>query len=130
MARYRSSNAGPSTLLRTDVPHASSSTAASSGRPFTSINSSHSNGTGGKGKGKTSGAKGLGLGGKTLKRHRKILRDNIQGVTKGDIRRLARRGGVKRISSMIYDETRAVLRRHLESVSEACCAVFVGGDTD
>ena len=27
------------------------------------------------------------------KRHRKILRDNIQGITKPAIRRLARRGG-------------------------------------
>nr|GFD60310.1 histone H4 [Tanacetum cinerariifolium] len=33
------------------------------------------------------------------KRHRKILRDNIQGITKPAIRRLARRGGVKRISA-------------------------------
>jgi hypothetical protein len=42
--------------------------------------------TGGK------GGKGLGKGG--AKRHRKILRDNIQGITKPAIRRLARRGGV------------------------------------
>ena len=34
-------------------------------------------------------------------RHRKILRDNIQGITKPAIRRLARRGGVKRISGLI-----------------------------
>ena len=40
------------------------------------------------------GGKGLGKGG--AKRHRKILRDNIQGITKPAIRRLARRGGVKR----------------------------------
>ena len=50
------------------------------------------------------GGKGLGKGG--AKRHRKILRDNIQGITKPAIRRLARRGGVKRISGLIYDETR------------------------
>ena len=43
------------------------------------------------------GGKGLGKGG--AKRHRKILRDNIQGITKPAIRRLARRGGVKRISA-------------------------------
>ena len=43
-------------------------------------------------------------------RHRKILRDNIQGITKPDIRRLARRAGVKRISAMIYEETRGVLK--------------------
>ena len=35
------------------------------------------------------GGKGLGKGG--AKRHRKILRDNIQGITKPAIRRLARR---------------------------------------
>ena len=46
------------------------------------------------------GGKGLGKGG--AKRHRKILRDNIQGITKPAIRRLARRGGVKRISASMY----------------------------
>ncbi|CAB4427277.1 unnamed protein product [Rhizophagus irregularis] len=46
--------------------------------------------------GRGKGGKGLGKGG--AKRHRKILRDNIQGITKPAIRRLARRGGVKRIS--------------------------------
>ena len=50
--------------------------------------------TGGK------GGKGLGKGG--AKRHRKILRDNIQGITKPAIRRLARRGGVKRISASMH----------------------------
>ena len=35
-----------------------------------------------------------------------ILRDNIQGITKPAIRRLARRGGVKRISGLIYEEVR------------------------
>ncbi|KAK7926219.1 hypothetical protein WMY93_008529 [Mugilogobius chulae] len=54
------------------------------------------------------GGKGLGKGG--AKRHRKVLRDNIQGITKPAIRRLARRGGVKRISGLIYEETRGVLK--------------------
>ena len=60
------------------------------------------------------GGKGLGKGG--AKRHRKVLRDNIQGVTKPAIRRLARRGGVKRISGLIYEETRGVLKVFLENV--------------
>ena len=72
--------------------------------PTTSINMT------GRGK----GGKGLGKGG--AKRHRKILRDNIQGITKPAIRRLARRGGVKRISAMIYEETRGVLKTFLEGV--------------
>ena len=33
------------------------------------------------------------------------------GITKPAIRRLARRGGVKRISGLIYEETRGVLDR-------------------
>ena len=57
---------------------------------------------------------GLGKGG--AKRHRKVLRDNIQGITKPAIRRLARRGGVKRISGLIYEETRSVLKVFLENV--------------
>ena len=51
-----------------------------------------------------------------VKRHRKVLRDNIQGITKPAIRRLARRGGVKRISGLIYEETRGVLKTFMESV--------------
>lgn len=58
--------------------------------------------------------KGFGKGG--AKRHRKVLRDNIQGITKPAIRRLARRGGVKRISGLIYEECRGVLKVFLESV--------------
>jgi histone H4 len=83
--------------------------------------------------GRGKGGKGLGKGG--AKRHvcfffvnlswpladvlfqRKILRDNIQGITKPAIRRLARRGGVKRISGLIYEETRGVLKTFLENVS-------------
>ena len=64
--------------------------------------------------GRGKGGKGLGKGG--AKRHRKVLRDNIQGVTKPAIRRLARRGGVKRISGLIYEETRGVLKVFLENV--------------
>ena len=56
---------------------------------------------------------GRGEGGKGLG---KILRDNIQGITKPAIRRLARRGGVKRISGLIYEETRGVLKVFLENV--------------
>jgi histone H4 len=60
------------------------------------------------------GGKGLGKGG--AKRHRKVLRDNISGITKPAIRRLARRGGVKRISGLIYEETRGVLKGYLANL--------------
>lgn len=65
--------------------------------------------------GRGKGGKGLGKSG-AAKRHRKVLRDNIQGITKPAIRRLARRGGVKRISATIYEEVRHVLRAFLEKI--------------
>ncbi|KAH8615635.1 hypothetical protein ERJ75_000566000 [Trypanosoma vivax] len=62
-------------------------------------------------KGKKSGeAKG------SQKRQKKILRENVRGITRGSIRRLARRGGVKRISGVIYDEVRGVLKSFVEGV--------------
>jgi histone H4 len=67
---------------------------------------------------------GLGKGG--AKRHRKILRDNIQGITKPAIRRLARRGGVKRISGLIYEETRGVLKIFLENVRLRVTSGIIG----
>jgi len=89
--------------------------------------------------GRGKGGKGLGKGG--AKRHRKILRDNIQGITKPAIRtfviavliapltdapmflgRLARRGGVKRISGLIYEETRGVLKVSIAvAIDEVMC---------
>ena len=68
--------------------------------------------------GRGKGGKGLGKG--VAKRHRKVLRDNIQGITKPAIRRLARRGGVKRISGLIYEETRGVLKVHTLSNASLC----------
>ena len=67
---------------------------------------------GGRGKGKSGGKSGA----KRMDFGRKTLRESILGITKPAIRRLARRGGVKRISSYIYEETRAVLRSFLENV--------------
>ena len=50
------------------------------------------------------------------RRHRRApLRDSIQKITKADVRRLARRGGVKRINGLILNEVRGVLK------------VFLGG---
>ena len=61
-----------------------------------------------------SGKGGKGLGKIGAKRHaKKQARAVIDGITKPAIRRLARRGGVKRISSFIYDDTRTVLRNFL-----------------
>jgi len=72
----------------------------------------------GKGKGKKISGSGKSMGSSLSSsvRHRKILRDNIQGITKPAIRRLARRGGVKRISGLVYEETRGVLRSFLQTI--------------
>ncbi|KAI5807260.1 histone H4 [Peziza echinospora] len=51
---------------------------------------------------------------------RRRLKDSLMGITKGDIRRLARRGGVKRISGSIYDDMRGALKSHLESILRDC----------
>ena len=56
----------------------------------------------GKGKGKGKGKIGA-------KRKSTTRRDVLEGVTKPAIRRMARRGGVKRISTDIYAYTRKVL---------------------
>lgn len=64
--------------------------------------------------GRGKGGKGLGKGGAV--RHRRVLRDEIQNVSKGSIRRLARRGGVRRISGLVYGETRVVLHKFLSQV--------------
>lgn len=60
------------------------------------------------------GRKSIGGKGAGFMRHHKVLRDNIQGITKPAIRRLARRGGVKRLSGLIYEETHGVLKVWLE----------------
>ena len=58
--------------------------------------------------------KGLRKGGD--KRHRKVFRDNIQGIIKPAICRLARQCGVKHISGLIYEQNRSMLKFCLENV--------------
>lgn len=42
------------------------------------------------------------------------------GISRPDIRRMARRGGVKRISAGIYDEAREALRTYLKRILRNC----------
>ncbi|KAL1873801.1 hypothetical protein VTK73DRAFT_764 [Phialemonium thermophilum] len=62
------------------------------------------------------------LGGKSLpkRRHRKITKDALRGITKPDIRRLARRGGVKRISVEIYSVIRETMVQHIGTILQRC----------
>ncbi|POS83698.1 hypothetical protein EPUL_003769 [Erysiphe pulchra] len=79
----------------------------------------------GRGKSVNQAIKGIGVTRKFIgtKRMRKLTKDNIRAVTKGDIRRLARRGGVKRISGTIYDEIRKSMKSFLETVLKDTCDV-------
>ncbi|KAG3095602.1 hypothetical protein PI124_g16001 [Phytophthora idaei] len=65
--------------------------------------------------GRDNRAHGRGQGG--AERHREVIRDNIQGITRPAIRRLARRAGVIRISGLVYHETRTVLRVFLANLT-------------
>ncbi|KAG4045347.1 hypothetical protein PC123_g19239 [Phytophthora cactorum] len=66
--------------------------------------------------GREKGVKGVGTGGS--KRHRYILRDNIQDISNQSIRRLAGRAGVKRMSALIYQRTRAVLNVFVRNLAQ------------
>ena len=50
------------------------------------------------------------------KKKRKIITNLKIGISNWAIRRLARRGGVKRISELIYEETKSILKSYLEKV--------------
>jgi histone H4 len=61
-------------------------------------------------------AKGKSGAKSSTKRMKKTLSDGIKGITRGSIRRLARRGGVKRISGAIYEEVRTVLKGFVDRI--------------
>jgi histone H4 len=57
-------------------------------------------------------------------RHRKILRDNITGVTKPALKRIIFRGGVTRVNGLCFEELRGVLKIWLENVCRSI-TIFV-----
>jgi len=62
------------------------------------------------------GGKGVGGKGKvgTMRTvQKRQCRSCLEGVSKASIRRLARRGGVKRLSNFIYDDIRKILKTFL-----------------
>lgn len=64
--------------------------------------------------GKGIGKKG---GGKSAKRFRNPhKRDPLMGITKPAIRRLCRKGGVKRICNLMYEETRCLVKGFMENI--------------
>ncbi|KAJ3120624.1 Core component of nucleosome [Nowakowskiella sp. JEL0407] len=91
-------------------------------RPFGTIRGFGQQGfVAGTGKSLNLNQPGSGKSGKYLQKirgntRRKIARENMLGITKPAIRRLARRGGVKRISGGIYREVRDALFKYLHTV--------------
>jgi hypothetical protein len=66
---------------------------------------------------------GIGLGKSISHRRHKVLpKDTVLGITKNDIRRLARRGGVKRISAGVYDTARLYLKDFLREAFQSIVA--------
>lgn len=49
-------------------------------------------------------------------RHKKIIRDSIQGITKPAIKRLSKRGGNLRLSGLIYEEVRGIMKVYMETI--------------
>ena len=58
-------------------------------------------------------AKGKSSGSSRVK---KVMKANASSVSAGSIRRLARRGGVKRIAGPVYGEIRSVLKSFVDGV--------------
>jgi len=73
------------------------------------------------GKGGKVGGKGLGKKTPVRRFHQREDRF-VLGITKPAIRRLARRGGVKRISGFIYDDTRTILKGFVDSLVQDAIA--------
>lgn len=51
--------------------------------------------------------------------HRRVIRDAIQGITKPAITRIANRAGCKRLSGLIYEETRGIVKMRMEEIIRA-----------
>lgn len=53
---------------------------------------------------------------KQKKRHATNPKDSIRGMSKQAIRRLARRGGVKRVHGLVYEASRDALKQFLTRI--------------
>ena len=69
------------------------------------------------------GGKGKSMGRGRLLRSKQLGTDAIHKISKGDLRRLARRGGVKRIGLAIYEDARMAMRDFLTDVIKNAVAV-------
>jgi len=51
-----------------------------------------------------------------VRKHRKVLRDTISGITKPALQRLCHRAGIKRISNDIYESLRGNIKMYMEDI--------------
>jgi histone H4 len=72
------------------------------------------------GSGRGKGGKGLGRGG-AARRYRGVIRDSIQGIKMGPLKRLSKRAGVLRATRLIYEELRMILKMYVEDVVRTAC---------
>lgn len=56
-------------------------------------------------------------------KHRKILRDNIQGITKPAIMRMAKQGGVKSLTLYVFEEIRGIMKVMMERILQHAITV-------
>lgn len=117
-ARARRAFFSPCALLARERRFAHPAAMSGKGKDDKAKDAKGKDGKGKDGKGKD--GKGVGKEGK---RHRKAVRQRDAHVTKPAIRRLARRAGVKRVSGLIYEETRMVLKAFLEATVKDAVAV-------
>lgn len=54
----------------------------------------------------------------------KVLKDNIQGITKPAIKRVARRAGVKRVDKDCYEEVRGIIMDKLEEIIKVAATLM------
>ncbi len=81
------------------------------------------------------GGKGKGKGGKkhySSKRHRvkRHITNAVAGIKNPSLQRLARRGGVKRISGLVYAEMRGVLKGFLHNVVKDAVVMTESSSSD
>ena len=61
---------------------------------------------------------------KSKVRHRKVLRDNIMGITKSAIKRMFARAGITRASGLMYEEVRGTIKQYMERVIRDAVALL------
>jgi histone H4 len=84
------------------------------GKAPADVDEAGAGGAGGSSKTVAKSGHGKGKGG--AKRHRKMVKPAIEGMSNNEIRRLARRAGVKRIGGGVYESVRKMTQNFLDDV--------------